>query len=255
MQSISQSQRVFADINQLSAQTQIDEFTLARLKSEATKLVEPHPISGYSALGLIASLERDVEAIRENFSKALEAASDNLAVLNNYAVALSNVGLIYEAADCFSDIQKFSEHDLPILNNAIKLHHSIGKVYRASKLVNLWNKYNPDHAHELSPTVEALTAFMDENQVKEHHIILMIKTALQLLEQHQVAISPKKIHPMFVENESSKCFQYHIDIQVSMQRLTALDIAYADALAETDLTANVAMNFMVSFEKLESMIF
>jgi hypothetical protein len=75
------------EIVRLQRIEKVDEVTLRRVKKDADKLEKVDRTTHFMLMGMIASLERDGEAVRRNFRAAL-ALDHNVVLVNNYLISL-----------------------------------------------------------------------------------------------------------------------------------------------------------------------
>ena len=87
-------------INQLVISDNNDPLILTQLKNEVQNNNSTSDIDGYLALGTIAGLEGNIDALQTNYQRAITESSDKHAyILMLYAKCLTQFGFFSQAAD------------------------------------------------------------------------------------------------------------------------------------------------------------
>jgi tetratricopeptide (TPR) repeat protein len=125
-----------------------DEFTLKSIERDANKLIHSDPRSGYMILGMIDSMNGELEKTKKHFFNALRFSNDDV-VRHNYAFALFRLFAFEEAYEVnvslVDDYPGVSEH----LFYSIEMGLYAGRQERLDELLDSLEKLNielePEH--------------------------------------------------------------------------------------------------------------
>lgn len=110
-----------------------DQFTLARMKRDASSAISADPEHAYMALGIIAALEWDEVLIHKYFNKLIDITTNPI-VHTNYSVALQKIGRHSLAAVQACLTSELVPTDLNALREAIDAANYAGKFEAAQAL-------------------------------------------------------------------------------------------------------------------------
>ncbi|MEI6542146.1 MAG: hypothetical protein WCL60_01405, partial [Methylococcales bacterium] len=103
-----------------SSNTKPDEFTLRRLKYEASSLMKINPAEGSMIKGMIACLEGDIEECEKQHGISIKINHDPIFV-QNYALSLSRLGKNSYAYQLITKVLKDNQNSAEVIFICIQL--------------------------------------------------------------------------------------------------------------------------------------
>lgn len=247
-----QTPAFFEQINQLIVSKNPDPVILTRFKNEAqiNKRDQSDNINGYLALGTLARLEGDIDALHANYQHAIAASTaQHVHIITLYAKCLTPFGLFSQAAELKRQAFDLSQGALNYLEEAIHFYGLAGRFHQVGELLKTWDKMSPDKAHQFSQLAGKVIDFMDEKNVSDADLEGLINIALSLLRQHELSIAAPQINISLLEDEDGKWLHYGIPLyDLSVEEMVDLDFELADRIAEEKLSANLTGYFVPTFE-------
>jgi tetratricopeptide (TPR) repeat protein len=238
----------FKKINQLVINHHPDPLLLTQFKNEAQKYVQSDNVDAYLALGTVAGLEGNIEALQANYQQAItDYSAKHAYILMLYAKCLTRYGFFPQVADLMYQAYRLS----PILNyldDAIYFYGLAGHFHQVTSLLKTWDKVSPVRAHRFSQLAGEVLKFMDERNVSDADLEGLITIALLLLRQHKLSIAASMINISLLEDEDSQWFHYGIPLRESVEKMVELDFELADNIAEENLPVNLTGYFVPTFE-------
>ena len=105
--------------------TKPDEFTLRRLKNEATMLMKVNAAEGAMIRGMIACLEGDLDECEKQHGISIKLNHDPI-FLQNYALSLAGLGKNSEAYGLIKDVLNQQQNSLDIICLSIEIAFHAG---------------------------------------------------------------------------------------------------------------------------------
>jgi len=242
----------FQKMNQLVISHKPDPFLLTQFKNEAQKYIQSDNVDAYLALGTLAGLEGNIEALQTNYQQAITKYSEKHAyILMLYAKSITRYGFFSQAADLMHQAYHLS----PILNyldDAIQFYGLAGHFHQVTSLLKTWNNLSSNQTHRFSQLAEEVVTLMDERNVSDADLEGLINIALLLLRQQKFSIVASQINISLSEDENSRWFHYGIPLRESVEKTVELDFELADNLAEEKLPVNLTGYFVPTFEMVGS---
>jgi len=239
---------IFKKINQLVISHNPEPFLLTQFKNEAQKYIQSDNVDAYLALGTLAGLEGNIDALQANYQQAItEYSAKHAYILMLYAKCLTPYGFFSQVADFHHQAYRLS----PILNyldDAIYFYGLAGHFHQVALLLRTWDKVSPHKAHRFSQLAEDIVKFMDERNVSDADLEELITIALLLLRQHKLSIAASQINISLLEDEDSLWFHYGIPLHESVEKMVELDFELADNIADKKLPVKITGYFVPTFE-------
>ena len=118
-----------------------DEFSLARIKSDANILIKNTglPADGYMLLGMAEALSFNVTEAKANFNAALKLSSDVM-ISSNYSTFLYRIGCFDEAYVNAANLVKHHRDDISVLKQAATLAFQAGRFRAFVELISKIDK-------------------------------------------------------------------------------------------------------------------
>lgn len=251
-QLVTKANQLVEKIEQLHSQRKINAFTLIRLRKEANDLLKVDAFYAYQILGMLASLEKNITHVRENYEKSLnlaKMAEDKAQVFINYARSLQSMGYLSEAAEL--GMKSYNIFPSSNLNTKQNIFHfmNAGLFHRA---IELAHNVNVDVDVELS-CLPQITQFMDKHGVSDNELQKLIEIAINVLHAYHFFDFhyQEVIAFRLVKDEYYQWFCYVIKINRSVEEVVEMIHELCEKLAEADLPIKLTSNFIISYEIAE----
>ena len=130
------SEKILASLAAMANEIDPNGFELKRLEREARKLLNVDAVSGYTALGAVASLRGDVEDVHAHHKRALNLSGESAEALHNYAASLTKLGEFTEALEVARRAYARAPADPAVLDgvvSSIHLHRPLSRILRAGQ--------------------------------------------------------------------------------------------------------------------------
>lgn len=200
-----------------------DEFTLKRFKREVQKLLKADAVYAYMALGILAGIECDPEAVHENFHRAVTLSPNNVNILMNYATALGFLGFFSEAAELVLQAYGAAPRNVTVLGHAISYCHVAGRFHKTSKLIDSWHKIKPEKLHKQFLHVNEVVRFMDDREIMDGELEELVTLTMEVLHERGIYVRPGQIETSLADAGNGLCFIYRVTVRASQGRVKALN--------------------------------
>ena len=130
------SEEILTSLAAMANEIDPNGFELKRLEREARKLLNVDAVSGYTALGAIASLRGDVEDVHAHHKRALNLSGESAEALHNYAASLTKLGEFTEALEVARRAYARAPADPAVLDErsfSIHLHRPLPRSLRSGQ--------------------------------------------------------------------------------------------------------------------------
>jgi len=221
----------FEQLNQFILTNNHNTSQLTQFKNEAKKYAQSDNVDGYLALGTLACLEGNIDALQTHYQRAIaESAAQHAYILRLYTQCLTPFGFFSQAADLMYQAYHFS----PVLNNLDDTIHFYGLA---------------GHFHQVVELLKTMT-FMDERKVSDADLEGLIEIALSILRQHKLSISVPQINLSLLEDEESQWFHYGIPLRESVEvaKIVELDFELANRSVDECPPQIIQGGFVPMFE-------
>ncbi|HID99601.1 MAG TPA: hypothetical protein EYP59_04840 [Thiotrichaceae bacterium] len=240
----------FEQLNQFILTNDHDTSRLTQFKNEAKKYAQSDNVDGYLALGTLACLEGNIDALQTHYQHAIaESAAQHAYILRLYTQCLTPFGFFSQAADLMYQ----AYHFYPVLNyldDTIHFYALAGHFHQVVELLKTWHQVSPDKAHRFSQLAEEVMTFMDERKVSDADLERLIEIALSILRQHKLSINVPQINLSLLEDEESLWFHYGIPLRESVEvaKIVELDFELANRSVDECPPQIIQGGFVPMFE-------
>lgn len=225
--------------------------TLTHLKNKANRLLKSEEvIDAYIALGILASLEGQIEQLHANYKQALHRSPYLLSTMASYASSLAYVGYFSEAADLMLQAYHTSENKSTYLDDTICFCGIAGRFHQIGKLLLNVNDTvsRSNQTHRLCQLAEEVIAFMDEKEVGDEELEKLIKLTMSVLHQHHIYVASNHIQMSLFADASYKWFHYGVLVPESVETVLDLDVELASKIDSENLSKNLTSYFIPILE-------
>lgn len=156
---------IIDNLNRLLS-SEYSDFELNKYKIESKQLIKSDPVYAYIALGIISTLEKKENEMRDYFNKALKLDNHNCDTITNYSISLRNLAFFSEAFEKSLELIKLQPDNLDYINYAIGFAYLSGNIYLPSSdnLLRSWNKLNPGKCHSLEDYRNRALSILADNK-------------------------------------------------------------------------------------------
>lgn len=203
---------LFHKIINLSATQRSCKFTLERYKRDVKKYLQSDPILVYVTQGAIAGFQKDVEAVHENYGKALNFDRQDYHTLGNYAVSLWKLGYLDESIKI---LEEGIEHinDPCLLSQLIYAHVDLGNFNLDEELAQYRKITKKDHKNQ--KIVKFANSLIDQYQISRDELKELMRSLFQIFREKNLYISSRRYNCRAGET----WFQYDLALDVTEEEL------------------------------------
>lgn len=209
-QFVAQETEFWEQINHLIATDTHDPVILSQFKNKARNILTIDVYEGYIALGVLASLEGNVEAIHTHYQQAIENFSRKPELVASYAESLARVGHFSPAAELMLEAYYLSPSTLNYLDKAIQLCGIVGRFYFVGELLRIREKINPQNTHPFASNTKQIIQWMKKTKVTDDQLEKLINLALSLLQQYPIVITPRHVEITLDEDQQKLHYKIHL---------------------------------------------
>ena len=188
------SEKILASLAAMANEINPNGFELKRLEREARKLLNVDAVSGYTALGAVASLRGDVEDVHAHHKRALNLSGESAEALHNYAASLTKLGEFTEALEVARRAYARAPADPAVLDGVVSASIFTGHFREAYELVSRWNGSNPERPYSLNSPVKAILSAVRREIFTEVRLQEVLAIAHETLRSSKVRTSRAEVH-------------------------------------------------------------
>ena len=188
------SEKILASLAAMANEIDPNGFELKRLEREARKLLNVDAVSGYTALGAVASLRGDVEDVHAHHKRALNLSGESAETLHNYAASLTKLGEFTEALEVARRAYARNPADPTVLDGVVSASIFTGHFRESYELVSRWNGSNPERPYSLNSPVEAILSAVRREIFTEVRLQEVLAIAHETLRSSKVRTSRAEVH-------------------------------------------------------------
>lgn len=174
---ISQSQieflQAFGELNRLSRREPSQRIKLSAYRNLAQSLLRRDEVCGYTLMGLLACLERDIPAMHEHHKRALELEESCFSLIY-YAVSLEKSCLWSEAIRYGLIALDYDPHNEKIFEAILKLVPLSGRITLYQRLLAQWQTANSGVRHPFHLDAEIMLELLSRHELKERDLKEML---------------------------------------------------------------------------------
>jgi tetratricopeptide (TPR) repeat protein len=164
---------------------ELDQFTLQRYKRDIRDNIMVDPWSGYLALGMIAVLEGDDDALDAAYGNALAISNDSLTHAN-YANALQIVGRFNEAFEHSVIASDKDPTNLTQLEQAINFSRHAGRFTVGKELIQRYSLRAPGKSLKSEGLIMDALSIFENSDLSEDTVSKCNHIAFALLRRHKI---------------------------------------------------------------------
>lgn len=239
---------VLAEISALNGnRSNIDPFTIARLKREARSSFAVDAVGAHIALGALASFEWNDAEIDHHHTAAIRLA-DNCFTRRNYATSLTNVQRVGESWLQMKRASELEPTDLEMLSTAINAAFLAGEFAEANSLAETFAARAPGKTHAKAARIKQILQIFASKGVPVGVAKQMVSVAYSVLRDRHIDTSSMQIRNYEAADDST--VMYHIVVDSRRKPEEDLEAALADRLFDEVEELNLSV-FWVGYDFAE----
>lgn len=220
-------------VNALLNREERDEFTLRKIKIEAEKLRPSNAFSAYVLLGMLASLEDDVDEMRANHLAALKLRPNDPVGNLNYSTSLVHLGFYSEAREYALKAYEGNRGSATFLSLLIDRCYKSGRVQQAKGWIHEWETLNPEQDHDLKNSILAANELLKEDGIGDEVVEELVELSLDVLRRNN--FHPDGVDIEFLADEDSRWLNYTFIVRQSPDIIVNLIFESAKELAMSNI--------------------
>ena len=235
-------------VNRLGAiahSAEVDEFALARIRSEASQIMDADPAGAHTVMGCIAAIKGLPEEARRHHQIAVQHDA-GVQARYNYAVSLALLAENVEALRVATNALEQAPDMPELLDQTIMLALANGRFGQAADLCTRWESLFPDRPHEFAPSASLLAAKVGTGEFSEDSA----QEVLEIASSIQRAKKVRRADGSFIWNdpEDPSCFVYERRVFTTPAQAAQMNEEFADRLSErSDLMEDPGIRFIPMF--------
>ena len=241
----SKASQLIEQVNALRLQEERDDFTLRKIRKEVEDLRATDAYSTYMLLGMLASIEHDINGVRKYHSKALKMHPNDLEANTNYSTSLGHLGFYTEAREFAEKAYLADQADLELLDFLIEQSWVSGRIRDAHKWLERWDAVTPKDADPRSEIISEASELLDEDGVSDDDVEKLLQLKMSVLHKQEIYPSDSLIDTL--EDEESRWLNYFFEVRLPPKDVAALNFEAAKKLALSNIPIYVTDSVIVTF--------
>lgn len=237
--------KLIEELNVLLHQGERDEFTLRRIKSEAEKLRSSDAFNAYILLGMLASLENNVDEMRMNHLAALKLQPNEPNANFNYSTSLNNLCFYSEAREFSVKAYLGGPGNLQILSSLIEICVRSGRIREARKWLERFQALSPKKVNENEGLILEANELLDDGCVSDDEVEEILELSASALRSNKVI--PNRVGIETLSDEESYWLNYMFEVQRPPADIVELNFEAAERLANSEIPARATDAVIVTF--------
>jgi tetratricopeptide (TPR) repeat protein len=223
----------------------LDDLALNRLAREAQALMKSDATGARAVLGGVASIEGNVERVREHYDAALRLSSRDSNVLAHYATALTKVGKMDDAFEAIMEVCERHPDDAAFLQDAIAIAVQGARFGESRSLYKRRNRLKPEGRSKDGAHMTAIAEAIDRGAFKERAAREVVQIAHEIRQSAGARYAGSA--PVLVYGEPDR-FGFDVHVHASPTAAADLNEALANRVVENDtLMDGLRLNFVPTF--------
>lgn len=173
------------EINRAIDGDQLSEFEIAQLKQKANRLMATDPVGASEALGAIACLEGDEDAMRGHHARALRLYPNDPRQHKQFATSLANRLHHSEALQRLREAYRLSPDNIEVLETAISYSYRTLRFRECATYLHDWEMRKPDAEHRYKQSIESLAAFAERERIQDEEFAAVADTVEEVARRHR----------------------------------------------------------------------
>ncbi len=215
LQSKSKGFEIFEGITQLSWKDRGNQLLLHNYKREVRELLSKKPYHGFILQGIIATIERQLDKVHDNFRKALNLTADNFEAISNYAISLGFLGYYAEALEIVERAYEQAPANLTLLDTLIFQQYYSGRIHDAYLSTQKWDKLH-SAPHFSSENLRQAVQILDESNLTDELIQKFRESTVIPLQKRNIYLGFTKVIVQL--DDENAWIQYDIVPDISGER-------------------------------------
>ena len=229
----------------LAEEAEPNNFKLRQLEREAEKLLKFDAVAGYTALGAVASLRGDIEAVHSRHGAALKLSGDSPETLHNYGASLAKVGEFTQALEVARRAHSRAPADPGVFDGVVTASLYTGHFREAYDLVNKWNGAHPERPYAPDSPVEAILSAVDREVFTEERLQEVVAIAHEVLRSSKMRTGRVELH---VDEHEPDYFLFECFVMTSPEKAEELNEALDAQIRDCPhLMDDPGLRFMPAF--------
>jgi len=205
------SSQLIKELDALPPEERHNSFVLRGYRKKAKALCRVDPFSGYLVLGMIATLERNVDEMHNHYRRAFKLNPANPVGYHNYAVSLGKLGIYSEYITYAHKAYETNRGDLNSLEFLIDTSLIVGQIYQANQLLDEWNRLCPKRSNPSSAGIENAIKIMENHGITQDDVEKIQQIAVSLLQKRNIYIHLTHFQVKRHEGEGWIQYVYELD--------------------------------------------
>lgn len=225
----SKANELIEELNKLNRTEQKNPFALKQIKAEVEKLRKTDALSAYVILGMIACIERDVEAMIAHHKNAIQLSPGDFGAKFNFGNSLHNLGFFSEACKYHVSAYKLDRGNLTFLDTTIDNMAAAGRMHEVKSWIEEWEKLNPGKIHPKHNHITALCKLLDETEIPDSLAESLQETAMALLRENKIYGCPITTE---ILSDEGTLISYEISVPASLKTVAGYNYELSNRIAE-----------------------
>ncbi|VAX19797.1 hypothetical protein MNBD_NITROSPINAE02-2166 [hydrothermal vent metagenome] len=232
-------------INKLSLADRKNTFLLGQIKRDAQTLRKNDALSASIILGMVASIENNIDEMRSHHENALRINESDFFANINYAASLWKTWFLSEANDYYLKAYETNPSDYRVILNLVNNLLFMGRFKDANSWLIKLEKQFPDGQRDAKKFIEEALDFLNENKISEKDIKSYLDLAVSVLHSQGIFFTGRDVS--FSEDEESRSISYEIKLDLPVRQIVDLNWKFAEKLAERDDLLDLVCKVNVSY--------
>jgi hypothetical protein len=216
-------------VNALLRQTQRNELAIARTRIEARKLLATDPVAAHELLGMLAALEFDQDAMRQEFDAALRIAPKDSRLLLNFAISLQRLGFDREGRAMAEKTYQLKRGSLAALDEVIRQCFLSCRVDLALDWLQERQSKAQAKQHPMEADILALHRLFKSRRVRPERVERMLEQVVELLRARSIFAVRRTV--AISSDEEDTWLSVQLEIDEPVETIVGLNCLLADMLA------------------------
>lgn len=234
---------LYNEIAKLYSSSSVNEFSVARYKREAEKLVKHDPFHAYYCLGILHCYSNEPDKMDEYYSKAIALEPANWEVRESYAISLAKTGkhkLALEGISSYSELNRLAS-----LGLLVDINVASGRYYTSDTLLKDWKALNPGHDHKNEAFINKCVSLLKPLEISEESVIKVLEVSQDMLHDNGIYFHETANSVDHDEYDTWISIEHEVDKDLDLVMKMNFDLA--DKLAALDIDPKIFAKVVVRF--------
>ena len=199
---------LIAEFNELTPEGRNNQIRIQQYKREAEILRDKDPARGFSALGIVATLQKNYNDMNSYHQAAIKYEPMNSFYKKNYAVSLTKLGYLPEAYKVAKEAYEINKSSPELLFFLLSASINNGRFCETLALCDNWQKLKPDEEYPYKTHIEKFVKIMEKSGINDEELVDVFNIASSGLRKKNVYIDDRA----FYYTDDTFGIKYQIDI-------------------------------------------